>query len=99
MISRRTIFSFLLTLLVGLCLRVWVLGQRDPCDSLAPGGQHPASVYVESGTRTVEMSCTTWFPRQPAWFLALCLVNMVIGVVFILSACGEWVSWREGKRW
>ncbi len=98
MISRRTIFSLLLTLLFTLCMRVWAIGQRDPCDGPLPGGQHPASVYVESGTRTVEMSCETWFPRQPMWFQALCLVNLTIGVVFVLSACGDWVRWRERKK-
>ncbi len=100
MISRRTILSLLLTLLFGLCLRVWAMNQRDPCDELMPGGEHPTSVYVETGTRTVEMSCETWFPRQPAWFLTLCLANMATGVVFVLSACGDWVRRREGKqRW
>ena len=98
MISRRTILSLLLAVLFALGLRVWAMGQRDECDGLLAGGQRRTSVYVESGTRTVEMPCDIWLPRQPMWFQAMIAANMAVVAVFVVSGCGDWVRWRERQK-
>ncbi len=98
MISRRTIFSLLLTLLLALGLGVWAMGQWDECDALLAHGERRPSVYVESGTRTVEMPCDVWLPRQPTWFQMMCVVDLAFAGVFGVSACGDWVRWREQRK-
>ena len=102
-ISRRTIFSLMLALLILGGLRLWVINHRDDCDRPATHlGGKPASVMVETGTRTVEMSCNEWPSRQPLAVQLVCLLDLVVGVVFLLSACSDWVRTRErgrGRRW
>lgn len=96
MISRRTIYSLLLTLLLALGIRLWALGQRDDCDRLAPNPN--AQVMVQSGTRTITVPCTYWVPRQPVQVQALLLLNLVLGVVFFISAGADWARYRARRR-
>jgi hypothetical protein len=100
-ISRRTIFSLLLALLILFGLRAALLGHRDDCDAIMPiTHQKPVSVYVESGTRTVEMPCTMWLPRQPVWVQMVCLVDFAVMIVFLLSVwrdCSRWLERRRGR--
>jgi hypothetical protein len=98
MISRRTIFSLLLALLIPLVLRAALIGRWDPCKAEMPfSHQPPESVYVDSGTRTVEMPCNTWLPRQPLWVQMVCLVDFAVAVVFLLSVWGDWSRWRRRR--
>ncbi len=93
MISRRTIFSFLLTLLLALGLWAWASGRRDDCSAYLEGDtKAPADVIVMSGTRQVVVPCRYWFPRQPRVVQALCLLAGAGCVVFTLSL------WGDGKK-
>jgi hypothetical protein len=85
MISRRTIFSLFLTILIFLGLRLWIMNHRDPCDAYMPGHVLPQTVMVESGTRTVEMPCNDWLLRQPVLVQATCLLDFAALVMFLLS--------------
>ena len=99
MISRRTIFSLLLALLILCGLRLWVINHRDDCDRAANHmGQMPASVMVESGDRLVEMPCNVWIPRQPMGVQLACLLDLTVGVVFLLSVCDDWVRTRARRQ-
>jgi len=97
MISRKTIFSLVLALLIFLGIRTWTIGHRDDCDRLGLNNAKPATVNVESGTRTVEMPCNLWLPRQPVWVQGVCLLDGAVGAVFVLSLWGDWVRWRRRR--
>jgi len=98
MISRRTIFSLLLAILICLCIRLWIMNHRDPCDSYMPGHVLPQTVMVESGSRTVEMSCSQWLPRQPDLIQLSCLLDLTVVIVFLLSMWRDVNRWRERRR-
>ncbi len=99
MISRRTIYSLLLTLLLAIGIRVWALSVRDDCDRAGPSNPAtPNTVAVESGTRTIDVPCTYWVPRQPTRVQILLLVNVALGVVFIVSAATDWTRYRARRR-
>ena len=93
MISRRTIFSLFLAAMIFLGIRIWIMNHHDPCDSYMPGHVLPQTVMVESGSRTVEMSCSQWLPRQPDLVQLACLLDLTVLVVFLLSV------WRDVNRW
>ncbi len=99
MISRRTIISLFLVAIIFLGIRVWMLGHRDDCERPV-GTDHalPKSVYVESGTRLVEMPCDEWLPRQPVGVQLACLGDRAVGVVMVLSVAMDWRKWRERRR-
>jgi hypothetical protein len=98
-ISRRTIFSLLLALLILGGLRLWALGHVDDCSRPVNHlGQMPESVMVESGDRMVEMPCAWWFPRQPLAVQMVALLGAALGLVFGLSAVGDWIRTREARR-
>ena len=98
MISRRTIFTFVVMLLIPLGLRAWTATHIDNCERvIAPGRTLPTSVYVESGTRTVEVPCSEWLPRQPLWVQLLCLVELAIAMVFLLSVWRDRMQ-RKGRN-
>ena len=99
MISRRTIFALLLTLLLAVSIRIWAVSVRDDCDRLGPGSRaNPTSVLVESGTRTITVPCTYWVPRQSMKVQALLLFNAVLGVVFVVSVFTDWARYRARRR-
>ena len=99
MISRRTIFSLILTLLLAVSIRLWAVSVRDDCDRFGKGTPaNPTSVIVESGTRTIDVPCTYWVPRQSVRVQALLLFNIALGVVFLVSVAGDWSRWRERRR-
>ena len=86
MISRQTIVTLLLALLLGFGLKFWALGQRDDCDDYLTGDKSaPASQMVESGSRSVEVPCDAWIPRQSLWVQILCLLELVVIIVFAIS--------------
>ncbi len=99
MISRRTIFSLLLTLLLAVGIRIWAANAYDPCDHLGPSPRGvPKSVYVESGTRTIAVPCTYWIPRQSMRVQALLLFNAVLVLVFLISTGNDWARHRAIRR-
>jgi hypothetical protein len=102
MISRQTIVSLLFALLLGVGLKSWALGQRDDCDDYLAGDKSvPASQIVESGSRSIDVPCEAWIPRQSLWVQILCLLELVVIVVFAISFVGDLrdraVNQRRGK--
>ena len=100
MISRQTVVSLLLALLLGVGLKSWALGQRDDCDDYLAGDRSaPASQMVESGSRSVDVPCEAWIPRQSLWVQILCLLELVVIVVFTISCAGDLRDWATRRRW
>ena len=90
MISRVTLFSFLLALLLATWIRLWTVGQRDECARFLAGDKsYPASQVVVEGTRTVVVPCKQWLPRQPVAVQVLCLVDLLLTVLFAMNALAD----------
>ena len=101
MISRVTIFSLLLGLLLGLGIYMYSQDERDRCSTYPAGGVAPRSEYVVTGTRETEVPCSEWFLRQPLTVQILCIADAALGVVFALNAIGDlsgWIAWRRGNK-
>lgn len=101
MISRVTIFSLLLTLMLGLGIYMHSLGERDRCNTYPVGGVPPRSEYVVTGERETEVPCSDWWMRQPLTVQVLCIADAALGVVFVLNALGDlrdWLAWRRQKQ-
>ena len=75
--------------MIFLGVRLWNLNHRDPCQALMPGNTLPTTVLVDTGTRTVEMPCNVWLPRQPELLQLACLLDVTVFTVFLLSV------WRD----
>ena len=87
MISRVTIFSLMLGLMLALGIWSWTDEHPDQCArAAAPDGSMPPSEYVLSGSREVEVPCSDWFMRQPMAVQILCLLDLLLTVVFVLNA-------------
>ena len=98
MISRVTLYSFLLTLLLASGIRLWFLGQRGPCVEYLGGNKTmPATQMVESGTRMVEVHCTNWFAWQPLRVQILVILDVALAGVFLMSALGDIRRWLEAR--
>jgi hypothetical protein len=99
MISRQTIVTVLLALLLGVGLKFWALGQADDCDDYLAGDKTaPASQTVEAGSRSIDVPCEAWIPRQSQWVQILCLVELVVIVVFMISFVGDVRDWTINRR-
>ena len=99
MISRVTLFSLLLGLMLATGIRYWSDGLRDNCARYMAGDKSlPASEWVVSGTRTIEVPCSDWIMRQPMRVQLLCLLDLVLAVVFVLNALADLRDWLE-IRW
>jgi hypothetical protein len=103
LISRVTLFSFLLALLLASGIRLWYIGQRDECARFLAGDKRfPASQVVVEGTRSVVVPCTQWLPRQPLEVQTLCLLDLVLVVVFAMNGLADardsLVRWRRLRR-
>jgi len=97
--SRVTLFSLLLALLVGIGIRLCTDGQRDACAGyLAGDTAAQKSEWVLSGTREIEVPCTDWITRQPLRVQILCLVDLVLAVLFLLNALSDLREWLEMRR-
>jgi hypothetical protein len=96
MVSRVTLFSLLLALMLATGIRIWSGGLRDNCARYLAGDKTlPASEWVVSGTRTIEVSCDDWFMRQPMRIQLLCLLDLVLAVLFVLNALIDLRNWLE----
>ena len=98
MISAKTIFSFLLA--VGLALGLWLFAQehRDDCDRQPKVNGQTQYIDVQSGSHTVTLPCKLWVARQPQKVQGLWFLNVAIGLVFGISAFGDWKRFREERR-
>jgi hypothetical protein len=97
--SRVTLFSLLLALLLGVGIRLWYDGQRDACTPyLAGDTKVPSSEWVLSGTRTIEVPCDDWIMRQPLRVQVLCLLDVALTVLFVLNALSDLRDWRQFRR-
>jgi hypothetical protein len=97
--SRVTLFSLLLALLLGVGIRLWTEEQRDACTPyLAGDTKAQKSEWVMSGTRTIEVSCDDWIMRQPLRVQVLCLLDVALTVLFVLNALSDLREWLEIRR-
>jgi hypothetical protein len=86
-ISRITLGSLLLGLLIASGIRLRDINLNDDCTRYMAGDKSlPASQWVVSGTRTVEVACNNWFARQPLWMQVLYLVDVLLAMLFALNA-------------
>jgi hypothetical protein len=77
MISRRTIFSLVLALLIFFAIRAWWVQHPDNCQRYLAGDKSfPPVQYVKSGSYMIPMDCRWWLPRQPTLVQAACLLDM-----------------------
>jgi len=91
MISRKTLYSFLLALLLAGCIKAYTLRLISPCDAYLSGQtQAPASLIVNQQGRAYEVPCNQWFLRQPRGVQGLCLFEGVLVVIFLISAYTDW---------
>lgn len=99
MISRVTLYSLLLCLLLGVGLRRWSLAHPDSCDLYLAGNKKlPSSEYVISGTRQIAVPCNQWLLRQPEWMQVLCLVDLVLAAVFFVNTAGDFRTFLSSRR-
>jgi hypothetical protein len=99
MISRVTLFSLLLGLMLATGIWMWTDAHPDDCAlSAAPGGAMPKSEWVVSGTRQIEVPCSDWTMRQPLPVQVLCLLDLLLAVVFALNALLDLQGWLRMRR-
>jgi hypothetical protein len=99
MISRVTLFSLLLGLMLATGIWMWTDSHPDDCvRSTAPDGTKPKSEWVVSGTRQIEVPCNDWTMRQPLTVQVLCLLDLLLIVVFLLNALLDLQGWLRMRR-
>ncbi len=97
--SRVTLFSLLLALLLGVGIRLWTMQQRDACTPYLAGDQSAQkSEWIVSGTRQIEVPCSDWFMRQPLRVQLLCLLDVALAVLFVLNALSDMQQWLALRR-
>jgi hypothetical protein len=98
-ISRVTLFSLLLGLLLAAGIRLWSDSQRDACAPyLAGASTVQRSEWVVSGTRMIEVPCSQWLMRQPLRVQVVCLLDLVLAVTFVLNALADLRDWLAMRR-
>jgi hypothetical protein len=99
MISRVTLFSLLLGLMLAIGIWMWSDAQHDACFAYLNGNKSAQSVeYVASGTRMIAVPCDDWVMRQPLRVQLLCLVDLCLGAVFVLNSLGDLRDWFVMRR-
>jgi hypothetical protein len=99
MISRVTIFSLLLSLMLAIGIYFWSSGRRDACAAyLAGDSAAQSSEYVASGSRMIAVPCRDWTMRQPLRVQLLCLADLGLVIVFVLDAAGDLRDWLAARR-
>ena len=96
MISRKTIFAFLLALLVGVGIFAWNEAKRDDCDLAGPDRARMDVAVGQSGRKMLVVNCGEWLPRQPTRVVAWCFADAALAVVFLMSLIGDVAA---GFRW
>jgi hypothetical protein len=98
-ISRVTLFSLLLGLMLAMGIRLWTGTQKDDCSRYLAGDKTaPKSEWVVTGTRTIEVSCSDWTMRQPLRVQVLCLLDVVVLLLFFLNAMADLRDQSEMRR-
>ncbi len=86
-ISKVTLYSLLLSLLLASGLWAWAAQERDGCwRYLAGDKKAPATVEVETGTRSIVLPCRDWLPRQSDAVQTVCLLELFLIVLFAGNA-------------
>jgi hypothetical protein len=97
--SRVTLFSLLLALLLGVGIQLDSLQQRDACAPYLAGNlTAQKSEWVTSGTRQVLVPCDDWLDRQPLRVQLLLLLDAAIAVLFLLNALSDLREWLQAGR-
>ena len=100
MISRQTIFSLLLALLVGVGIFAWNEAKRDDCDRAGPDRGAMQVPVGQSGRKVLLVRCNDWLPRQPVKVQAWCFLDVALGVVFGMSLLADVARGnRERSAW
>jgi hypothetical protein len=98
-ISRVTLFSFLLALMLGIAIQMWSSGMKDECAPyLAGDNSAPATEFVVTGSHRVEVSCNDWLFRMPLAVQMLCLLGLVLGAMFLMNGLGDVRDWLVRRR-
>ena len=99
MISRVTLFSLLLGLMLGLGIWMESRSPRDACAAYLNGNKWAqSSEYVNSGTRMIAVPCNDWIMRQSLQVQLLCLLDLCLAVVFLLNALGDLRDWHVARN-
>jgi hypothetical protein len=102
MLSKVTIYSFLLASMLGLGIKMWWDGRRDDCSRYLAGDRsYPSKEAVVDGGRTIAVPCGDWLSRMPVRAQLLCLVDVLLGAVFFFNALADlqgWLRWRRRLR-
>jgi hypothetical protein len=98
-ISRVTIFSLLLALMLGTGIRLWDAQQKDTCSLYMAGDKtQPPSELVVSGSREIEVPCSNWFLRHSLRVQVLCLLELLLAMIFAFNASADLKGWLEIRR-
>ncbi|MDP9037744.1 MAG: hypothetical protein M3O02_00545 [Acidobacteriota bacterium] len=90
MVSKVTVFSLLFALLLAAGIARWNVTHVDDCTRYLAGEKgFPPSQVITTGTRQVKMPCSIWLPRQSDAIQILCLLDLLLGVVFLLNALAD----------
>jgi hypothetical protein len=98
-ISRVTLFSFLLSVMLGLGIAMSSAGRRGGCSAYLDGNRSAQSVeYIASGSRMIAVPCNDWLMRQTFRVQILCLLDLCLAAVFVLNALGDLRDWLVARR-
>jgi len=98
-VSRVTLYSLLFGLMLAMGIWRWSGAHKDDCTRFLAGDKSaPASEWVVSGTRTMEVRCSDWTMRQPLRVQVLCLLDMVVLLLFVLNALADARDHFEVRR-
>ena len=102
MIAGKTVWAFLLALVLGCGIWSWDVMHPDECYRYLQGQPGAmATQNVEIGGETVPVPCEDWYPRQTLAVQMVCVVEGAACVVFLMLGMGDFVSWirvRKGGR-
>lgn len=97
--SRVTLLSLLLALLLGLGISLESMQRSDACTPYLSGNPKAQKTeWVVAGSREVEVSCTDWIGRQPLTIQILCMLDAVLAILFVLNAASDLKEWRASRR-
>jgi hypothetical protein len=91
MISRKTLLSLLVALLLAGCIKAYTLSLHNPCEAYLAGQRDaPETVVVNPQGRAYQVPCNQWFLRQPPSVQVLCLADGGVFIVFLFNAVADW---------
>ena len=97
--SRVTLVSLLLAVMLAIGIHLWTMQQRDACSPYLSGDtKAPQSEWVMEGSREVEVSCRNWIERQSLTVQILCMLDGVIVILFLVNALSDLKEWLEARQ-